>query len=450
MLDDLDALGLLTVQSRSSVRFGSVDATPGLLRANLTNSLSQMPDAQIVLDLERTPTPIDYFSTLVVSETAHGQELPRFTGSIVSATPTGGEVVIKAVGAVSLAESLIPGMVVRGVPAFELVYVLARGGGFRDDQLRIEGLETLPRETFEVLAPVDGISLREAVAFGGVRFVPPSLAWRAITGLQVDEELRKAYEASAYAFTLVTANRCLEAENVGLASIDDALAWLTARLRHGSAVLPDGRPLAFQRSEALAMPRRRDLTVVRGLSTERHWMRRPQAVQASRAVDVVPDQLRLDPHQPALTLQERLGLRALYRATQERDALAQVQALFEAIEFYTAGVTIDALFTKSERRQLLRTLPKTLSAKQRERVEHVLGVVNNAPLGVRLMSALDQDEVPLAPGEIDLLWRLRKVRNDVVHGRTNQLPSAEDVEYAMSIVARMFLYRAAIRDSIAW
>jgi len=73
----------------------------------------------------------------------------------------------------------------------------------------------------------------------------------------------------------------------------------------------------------------------------------------------------------------------------------------------------------------------------------VVGQLNNAPLLIRLKKQLDDDKVPIDEGEIELLLKLRKLRNDVVHGRRSILPEPEDIEYAISIVARMLLCRIA-------
>lgn len=442
---DLDALGLIAARRQASIRFGSVEAGPALTRANMTSAMNKMPDAEVVLDLDEAATPFDYFSGLVIAAREQGEEHLRFTGSVVSAQPVDREVTVNAMGAVSLAESLIGGMVSRGIPHFELIHLLTRSGGLREEQLNIERLDTLPRETFEVVAPVDGVVVTRAVDFAGIRFLPPSVAARALTALDVGEELRAQFEAPSYALALVTATRCLDAEERGLALIDLALAWLTVRLRYGLATLPDGGALPFHRSESLAHPARRDLVAVRALATTRQWLRRAEAVAEPRAVRLVPGRLRLDPDLPTLTLQERLAILALARASGGSDQLARVLALFEAIEFYAAGVSVDDLFAKSDRKATWKALPSTLTAKQRQRIEHLLGDVNNAPLRVRLMQALDDDAVPLAPGEVDLLWRLRDLRNDVVHGRKSELPAAKDVEYASSIVARMLVYRVARR-----
>jgi hypothetical protein len=440
---DLDALGLLAARRETSVRFGAVEVGPALRGANLSSTVNQMPDADLVLDLERAATPPDYFGGLTVSAKERGERLPRFTGSVVRASPAADGVQVTALGGISLAESLSGGLAVRGVPNFELVYVLARSGGLRDEQLRIDGLDRLPRETFEVIAPVDAVELDGALDFGGVRFVPAAVGARALSALEVSDEMRAAYETPAYALALVTTTRALVAEEEGLAQIDLALAWLTTRLRFGFATLPGGHTLRFTRTESLAQPNRRDLVLVRGMLTSRQWLRRPGSVPERRTVRLIADGARLDPNMPSMTLQGRLALGALARATSELDPLARVHALFEAIEFYASGVTVPSLFTKSERQALIRSLPQSFNDEQRERVGELVQKLNNPPLLVQLMRALDTDGVPMAAGEVDLLWRLRALRNDVVHGRRSELPAAEDVEYATSIVARMLVYRAA-------
>jgi len=442
---DLDALGLVAARRRISVSFGPIEVGPALAGANISSAMNKMPDADVFLDVERLTTPPDYFGGLAVVAEEQGERFPRFTGSVVSATPAAGSVTVKALGGVSLAESLIGGLAARGLPNFELVYVLARSGGLRAEQLNIEGLDTLPRETFEVVAPVDGVELDDAVDFGGVWFVPPTIAARVLSAVDIGDEMRAAYEAPAYALALVTASRTLDAEEQGLAEIDLALAWLSARLRYGLATLPDGRLLPFRRSESLAQPTRRDLVAVRGLLTTRQWLRRPATVAESRTVALIPDGARLQADMPPLTLQDRLALLAFARATREPDPLARVHALFEAIEFYASGVSVPELFSKTERKTLISSLPQTLNDEQQKRALHLVGNLNNAPLRIRLMQALDDEDVPMASGELDLLWRLRELRNDVVHGRKSELPAAEDVEHATSIVARMLVYRAATR-----
>jgi hypothetical protein len=415
----------------------------------MESRINAIPSARLVVDLSHAPGPIDYFAGLAVVSERGTYRAARFTGSAVNATPIHDGVQIDAMSAVSVAESLIGGMTTRGVPHSELVYVLARAAGFRDEQIDIQGFPSLPREIFEVVVLIDGVSVDEPVAFAGVHFLPSARGRRALGVLDAGDELRTAFEAPAYALALVTASQMLDAEEQGVAEIDLALAWLTARLRYGLAVLPDGRPLRFRRSESLARPKRGDLVAVRGTRTPRQWLRRPEIVQKEDVVSLVEARPRLDPDLPELTLQESLALLALARATREPEPLARVQALWEAIEFYAQGTTVEPMFNKADltalRKLLEEGMSDSFSERQRKRVLAQIDGLNDPPLLTRLRAVLDIDSVPYADGEIEMLSRLRKLRNSVVHGRGRELPQAEDVEYATSVVARMLVHRVARR-----
>jgi hypothetical protein len=52
---------------------------------------------------------------------------------------------------------------------------------------------------------------------------------------------------------------------------------------------------------------------------------------------------------------------------------------------------------------LIAGLPASFSEEQRERIGHLVADLNNAPLRVRLTQALDEDCVPIAGGEVDLV-----------------------------------------------
>jgi len=221
-------------------------------------------------------------------------------------------------------------------------------------------------------------------------------------------------------------------------------AGLTAQLRYGLTHLPDGSILQFDRRESLAQIFRKDAVSVRGLTTLRQWLRSPRSAKMARFVDLSTTSRRLDKSLPPLTLQDQLALLALSRATREPDPLAQVQALWEAVEFYVSGVEVGRMFSKAECRKIRKAVMDALpsaTAEQHERLDHAIGQLNNAPLLIKLKAALDREGVPIADSELDLLWKLRQLRNDVVHGRNSTLPEPEDVEYAVSIIARMLLYR---------
>ena len=165
-----------------------------------------------------------------------GKSWPIFTGSITEEIPTTDERVAHAVGAQQLHGILVTDMVTQGVTPPEMIYVLARSSGIRQERLKIDGIESLPSETFEVIAPLDGVTTRQITEFARIAFLQADIA---VTGdLEISDMQRAAFTAPAYARASVTASMMLEAEEKGLAAIDFALAWLTAQLRCGTAMLP--------------------------------------------------------------------------------------------------------------------------------------------------------------------------------------------------------------------
>src|SRR3989442_1524534 len=86
----------------------------------------------------------------------------------------------RTASAIAIAEGLIGGMATRAVPAAELVYMLARSAGLRDEQINIQGFPEPPRETFEIVVPIDGVTVDEPGDFAGVRFLPSTRGSRAL------------------------------------------------------------------------------------------------------------------------------------------------------------------------------------------------------------------------------------------------------------------------------
>jgi hypothetical protein len=432
--------GAAAAQPQRFVKFGPVDVSDAFVEAETVSAVNARSTGVFRFDFNHSVDVADYFGELCFTAIYEGKSYPLFTGSVTEATPTAGGVDVKAMAVVQLQENVVADIAVRGVTAPEMIYVLARGSGIREERLNIAGLESLSAETFEVITPIDSVDVDRVAEFAGVEFLPRD--HDVIGTLSVADALRTAFQAPAYARASVTATRILEAEEKGLAAIDLALAWLTAQLRCGAAELPRGIPVPFKRDESLAQPRRRKLVSVRGTSSGRHWLRQPDMTAQERVAHMADGTRPLNAVLSDLTLQEKQALLALARAVREPDRLAQVHDLWEAIEFYCSGTSVDPLFTTEQLDVIIRSLP-ALDAAQHQRAVEVIGQLNSAPLVTRLKQAIQDEGVPVTDGEIDVLRHLRKLRNDVAHGRRSQLPIPEDVEYATSLVARLLIYRIA-------
>jgi hypothetical protein len=440
---ELDQLGLADVPPPSRVRVGGVDVTAALGSGRTTTALNTLPVASFTLDLGLLPAdPVDLLAMVTVDRNLGFAYQRRFTGLVATARAAGQQVEVEARSGTALTEGVIPGLAQHGVPAPELVHLLGRISGLRDDQMDIHGMENLPREVFEVVVAVTGLTIDQPVQVGTVRLLPAPAGLRILDGLPAAPFDAPFREASCHALVLSTAHRAVDAEQAALQQVRTALAWLAVRVRYGLLRLPDGTVQSFTRQDARSLPRAADLTAVRGLRSGRTWLR--VTTEASRApalaLDASPHLMR-PPLPSTLSLQDRQALLACQRAAAEPDPLARVQALWEAIEYYVAGARVPPMFTHGQLSALRNAIPADLNPAQRQRVLDKIGELNHPPLMVRLRSVLDAEGTPITDAEIALLRRLREMRNKAVHGRSTELPDPEDVRYATSVVSRMLIFR---------
>jgi hypothetical protein len=144
-----------------------------------------------------------------------------------------------------------------------------------------------------------------------------------------------------------------------------------------------------------------------------------------------------------LSTPDRLALLAVHRATTTSDSLQRTQALWEALEFYAAGVAPDLAFPKNKAKRARKSIPKDLDPALHKRALGLLAKINDAPVMAKIREAARRDEAPLTAADLTLFTDIRVARNDMVHGREAQVPSSSDVDYAVTLVAQLLLYRLA-------
>jgi len=445
----LNALDLQGHQTRPVLRFGTVDVSFAARHATTTEGLNQLSTAQLELDYGLTSgQPVDYLAPVTVGMRDGEQEHALFVGAVTEAQPDGPIARVAALTAPEMTETAAGVFVGINVIAPEVMHLMARAAGLPEERIRIDELDQLlPVETIEVVAPLHGIHVTQPVAIGNVTIVPARTGERALAGIEQSDATSEFQGADAHAVVVRVGRRMLDVESDALAEIDTALAWLAVRSRYGLATMPDGQPQPFRRDRARAKPRRGSLVVVRGLLHGRTWFRTPEASEVN--IGLLPidqaDQSWLPPGNITATVQSRQALLACARAASESDPLTRIQALWEAIEFYVTGINPPRLFDKAEAKRIRRSLPGDLDPALRERALKLLEKINEPPLLARLDEAIRQDGVPIAPSELILLGRLRKTRNDAVHGREPVLPTRDEIAHAVSVVSRMLIYRISRR-----
>jgi hypothetical protein len=387
-----------------------------------------------------------YRSPVKIVADVDGGDQQLFEGFVDEAALEGSDVRINLTTQTQVMnETRVGGLGLAGVPVQEGAWALARLGGYPPENIITEGWEPGPTEVFEVATALDGVTVERPMKFGRLSLLPGGPVTRLAGGLGPDE-LRELYEGGpVWALVTRTAKTLLEAEEEALREIDSVLAWLMARAHYSSVSLPGRQPGAYRRQWTLSRVLRKDVIVVSGLSTGRRWLRAPQDVPwrpslpLGEIADIGLPVLPLD-----TPIQLREAINAWRRAAEASDSVEAVVALNDAIEFYVSNVSLPKLFTKPEKRFVRENATRGLTGNQKTRVGKLLDDMLNAPsLMMKLRKALEDNEVPHTENEVQLLTRVRKKRNDLVHGRSREAPSEVDVRYAVAFVNRMLVYRIA-------
>jgi len=145
-----------------------------------------------------------------------------------------------------------------------------------------------------------------------------------------------------------------------------------------------------------------------------------------------------------------LALAAWRRSLRARDRIAASVALWEALEFYSAGTTVGGEFDAETRERLIEAVPSLdLSDAQSNRVIEVFKQFLNMPSAMdRLRAALDRDRIPYSDRDIGALRAIRRPRTQAQHGDPPSAPSEEELEHARGVVTRVLAYWGSIARSV--
>jgi hypothetical protein len=449
------AMTLARATTRAELTVAGVGVTGGMFSSSAGSGVNELPQSRFKLDLDLLgSTPVEYWGAVHYS-IAQGDLLDQmFAGAVQSVSVDRHVASLVCEGAIELTEHNARGLIAANVSSGELFRSIALQAGLPADVIPIsESVGEQPEEEFEVVAPVRGMEVPAPVSVGPVTIVPRQQGVHALDGLPLDSEAASELEqeflqATSYALARPTATALDEAEDLGWAALEVAIAWLAVRGRYGLARVPSGQVHAFSRHEALRPPRVADVIVVRGIRTGRQWLRsRGPHPPVDRMVGT--GSAVLDPPLPTeLTSADRQAVLALSRATVETIVESQLQALWEAIEYYAARTRVRRLFSPQELERLRELIGGEFRDAQADALNSAIENLNAAPLLVRLDHRLKEDGVPLGDDDRRLLFgKLRRARNDTAHGRAvRDKPTRDEILRGIAIVARMLVYRIS-RDA---
>jgi hypothetical protein len=346
------------------------------------------------------------------------------------------------INAPELVETLMRGLAVRNLSPQEFFWSTARWGGLEPNSINVQGWSPGPFEVFEVACPLDGLVVHGSRTVGDIRLTDSGRV-RALSNRFEDSDLFSEYhDAGCWALTLVSARTIFDAEVEGLRKIESSVAWVAARASYSRVSLPDGEIRNFARGWSMARPRPRDVVAVRGIRTQRRWLRSPRSltVRSDLQLETISD-FDTPSLGTSLTGQEREAIAAWRRAIDADDPIAAVGALWEALEFYAFDAEVPEPFPKETLQAAIENAVAGLDEEQAKRMRTALQDLNRPTIFEALKVANERDRVPIKAKERAVLRRTRLARNEYTHGRSRDLPNPDDVRYAVALVDRMLVYR---------
>jgi hypothetical protein len=408
-------------------------------------SINRISTADVSIDLaDAFDAAIDFAAPVTVTTVDHAPD-KVFLGRVTGATLDGTWLRVHLSSAPEFEESMLGGLGIHGIDPREVVHALATAIGWSPEAIKIEGLTEPRMEVFEVIVPLDGVELRGPTRVGNVRILQTREVKRLAHDLGPPRLVQDFERAQAWVVALISARHVLDAERGGIQRIQEAIAWLNTLVHYSSVALPSGRLVDFRRNQLLNRCTVKSVVLVRGLSSRRRWLRSPDlaSTRPSIALDLMRQVLAVKA--PAGDPRFGEAVLAWRRALDIEDPIGQVTALWEAIEFYVASTSLPPVFETAEIKGVLRRASEGLTQEQRRRLDDVMSGLNNPPLLPRLKFRLQEDGVPINDAEIEILRRIRTVRNRFQHGESREWPDADDLSYSAALVNRMLVYASVKR-----
>jgi hypothetical protein len=444
---------LMENRERSAVYFAYANADMAVRGVRASGGINRFPRASFELKLDLIgPDPIDYWAPVTFRKDEGGWEEEMFAGTVEKAVAEDDAASLECEGGGTVLEHTKGGVIAANISGGDLIRSLNAQSGWKGELLLNEDVGEQASEEFEVVVPVAGLQVGDTSQVGAVELISSQAGQEILQKLDLGREdrgfpiLRERFLAGeAHARVTLISQTLNEAEDKGVEMIETAIAWLTARGRYGTALLPDDSGLNFDRESALVSPEIGPVVLVRGKTTERQWLRwwhGPLAEMQEHRADV-PDSV--TPTLPAsVPIAVRQALLALQTAVAQRDPYAQAIGVWQAIEALAAKTKCRRLFSSEELKELREAMPTGLNAEQREVIAETIGRLNEPPVRERMVQRLRRDGIPISDQELALLDQLRKARNAAVHGRERtKPPTREEINYGIGIVSRMLVFRVS-------
>jgi hypothetical protein len=144
-----------------------------------------------------------------------------------------------------------------------------------------------------------------------------------------------------------------------------------------------------------------------------------------------------------LVQEEKNILRSLHwlaKSIQEENNIDQLLDLWTSLEFIVSRTKGKLFFDGNEKKKILSKIKElTLQEKQLEILENKIAMLNDAPLMEKVRLFIERHKLDFRDGEWKLLQKMRRKRNDIIHGKRESDVSNQEIEKLRGMIDRILL-----------
>jgi len=331
-----------------------------------------------------------------------------------------------------------------GISPLDLVHLIGRTGGLAETQLNIEGFSPNSK-AYTVTAPILNMKFTEPLGFGDVVLYPVGHSLTEVSRIRdVAKERSEVFETNCLAVVNIEADTLYDAFKFGIKKIEQVLdivlhivradtvfKGVAADLIHGSWALDKLTPNPVVSTWVHIEETFSGGMIV--MDTSR--IEQPDTLMIRTDTQNVIEQMEW--YESLLRMLEETGdesLKCLFnafkwlrRSWDAKDIEDKIIFANIALEFVASGEPSPPLipkeFTKSVRKGAVEKFKEVFDGEDKdkyvEKLNQKIGdALNNAPLRIMIENLIERSNIPISKADIALIFDGRKIRNDLVHGRS--------------------------------
>lgn len=346
--------------------------------------------------------------------------------------------------AYDLSKTQIGAVSTAGIRPLDLVHLIGRNGGLEEKQLNIEGFHS-DSKVYTVAMPILNMEFTESLGFGDVMLYPVGHTLTEIPRIRdVAKENSVVFETNCLAVVNIEADSLYNAFKFGIKKIEQVLDVVLHIIRADTVfkgVASDLIHGSWNLDELTPQPVVSTWVYIEEIFSggiivmDTAYIEEPYTLTIRRETQNVLEQMEW--YESLLRMLEETGdesLKSLFnafkwlrRSWDAKDFEDKIIFANIALEFVASGEPSPSIIpkehTKSVRKAAVDKFKEVFEGEDKDKYveklnQKIAESLNSAPLRVLIENLIERSNIPISNADITLIFAGRKIRNDLVHGRS--------------------------------